>query len=874
MTNNKSVRVLVVDDEPMTNKFIRSQLTDLGYVVAGAAFDGPKALELTCQLKPEVVLMDLHMPNPETGWDDPMAGLKAVRMIQECCPTPVILLTALESPALLRQASAAGVGAYLVKPARDNDLERAIIIALARFDDIMELCGLNTELQAQVAERVRAGQALQKAHAELEQRVEERTAELVQANASLKNLAAQWQSTFDTVADSISLLDLEGTIMKHNQALGGLLAKSADEIGGHNCCKLVHGAPGRAAGCPFNRMQETRHRESHVFLLNGRWIEVTVDPVLDEADEQHPNGKLVGAVHIMSDISERQRAEDALRRYTERLKILHEIDQDILAARSPQTIAQAAVTHILQLIPCQRADVVLYDPSVNEILILAADTDAETTYGQDARYRLDLWEDELERLRQGQVLVWREPLLWGRDLQTVFAAEGLHSAVSVPLTTQEKKWMGVLNLSFEASEPVFTDENETIARQVADQLSIAIQQARLREQVQRHTEELEGRVADRTRELAVLYEVATSASRSLDLEKTLGRSLNWVLMALQGDAGAIHLLDTANVPLRAAGGNVLRLAVQQDIPSNLMAQIESLPAHEGLGGWVIEHDKALVLPDVTSDPRLTVEGLTTPRTFAGVPMRAAGQVVGVLSILREATQPQFSEEEVALLASIADQVGMVVESDRLRRQAQQAAVMDERGRLARELHDSVTQALYSMVLLTEGGRRLAESGDLARARDYFSDLEEITIQALKEMRLLIYELRPSVLEREGLVRALQQRLDAVEGRASVKARLLVEGEIELPPLVEQMLYGLAQEALNNTLKHASATTLTVRVRSGDGGRVELEIMDDGRGFDCQESDSRGGIGLLTMRERAEQVGGALHIISAPGKGTTVRITVG
>jgi PAS domain S-box-containing protein len=574
------------------------------------------------------------------------------------------------------------------------------------------------------------------------------------------------------------------------------------------------------------------------------------------------------------DITARARAEDALRHHAERLRVLHEIDRGILAAQSPQTIAQAAVTHILQLIPCQRADVVLYDPNSGEIVVLAVDTGVETAFGKGTRYRLDPSVDEFKRLRQGQVVVWREALLWGKEVQAVFAAEGLRSAVSVPLMVQEK-WLGVLNLSFEASRPTFTDEHETIARQVADQLSIAIQHAHLYEQVQRYADELEQRVADRMRELSVLREVVTASSQSLDLDSTLERSLSWVLKALKGDAGAIHLLDTSAVsrgkppPLA-----IQHLAVQQEIPFNLLAQVELLPTDEEVGGWVIEHDKVLILPDITSDPRVTVEGLTTPRAYAGVPMRVAGQVVGVLSIFREIRQPPFSAEDVVLLASVASQIGMVVEYARLRRQARQLAVIEERGRLARELHDSVTQALYSMVLLTEGGRRLSKSGDLENARLYFSELEEIAIQALKEMRLLVYELRPSALEREGLVGALQRRLDAVEGRAGVKARLLVEGEIELTPPVETALYGLAQEALNNALKHASATALTVRVRTVDGGRVELEIVDDGQGFDRQENGSQGGMGLLTMRERAEQVGGTLQVLSAPGQGTTVRVTVG
>jgi two-component system sensor histidine kinase/response regulator len=148
MTTDKPIRVLVVDDEAVANKLVQRQLVNLGYVVAGSASDGPEAVALTCRLRPAVVLMDLQLPDPQTGQDDRLAGLQAAQAIQEKCPTPVILLTAYESSELIQRASTAGVGAYLIKPVRNNDLGRAITIALARFGDLMELRRLNADLQA------------------------------------------------------------------------------------------------------------------------------------------------------------------------------------------------------------------------------------------------------------------------------------------------------------------------------------------------------------------------------------------------------------------------------------------------------------------------------------------------------------------------------------------------------------------------------------------------------------------------------------------------------------------------------------------------------------------------------------------------------
>ncbi len=140
------------------------------------------------------------------------------------------------------------------------------------------------------------------------------------------------------------------------------------------------------------------------------------------------------------------------------------------------------------------------------------------------------------------------------------------------------------------------------------------------------------------------------------------------------------------------------------------------------------------------------------------------------------------------------------------------------------------------------------------------------------MRVLVYELRPPVLEQVGLVGALQQRLDAVEKRAGVEASLLVKGTLTLPPRIEAELYHIAQEALNNALVHAAAATVQVHIHAHDD-RVEMTVADDGVGFNLGAADDTGGLGLISMHERAEKLGAKLDILSTPDKGTKVKIVV-
>ena len=209
--------------------------------------------------------------------------------------------------------------------------------------------------------------------------------------------------------------------------------------------------------------------------------------------------------------------------------------------------------------------------------------------------------------------------------------------------------------------------------------------------------------------------------------------------------------------------------------------------------------------------------------------------------------------------------------------AKTEAVIEERNRLARELHDSVTQSLHGSILMTEAAQRLAEAGDLKRTQGYLARLGEISQQALKEMRLLVYELRPLALEDVTLIEAIQQRLDVVERRAGVEVQLLADDHLDLPDPIEEALYRIAQEALNNALQHASPTAVLVSVQvTGEPPeqQVILEVSDDGAGFDMRPLGDQGGIGLSSMKERAENLGGNLTINSSPGEGTQVKATIG
>lgn len=205
-------------------------------------------------------------------------------------------------------------------------------------------------------------------------------------------------------------------------------------------------------------------------------------------------------------------------------------------------------------------------------------------------------------------------------------------------------------------------------------------------------------------------------------------------------------------------------------------------------------------------------------------------------------------------------------------QAEELAAVQERNRLARELHDSVTQTIFSMTLTAEAARILLER-DPSQAASHLSLLQELAQSALSEMRALIQQLRPTLIEEGGLAVALHQHLAALERREGLKAALQVEGEGQLPRDQEEGLFRIVQEALNNVVKHAHTDTAAVRLQL-ENGQVSLLIEDQGAGFDPSRSGpAREGFGLTSMRERVEMLGGTLEVRSSPGKGTQVLVQV-
>ena len=222
---------------------------------------------------------------------------------------------------------------------------------------------------------------------------------------------------------------------------------------------------------------------------------------------------------------------------------------------------------------------------------------------------------------------------------------------------------------------------------------------------------------------------------------------------------------------------------------------------------------------------------------------------------------------------LAAHAAIAIQNGRLNERSRELSIVEERNRLARELHDAVTQKLFGIVLATETVATLLDA-DPAKARAQLTRLRELAQEAMDELRSLIFELRPAALEAEGLATTLRKHVDVLRRVFRREIGLRIGDVPRLAPATDAEVLRIAQEALQNAIRHAHAERIDVQLGATDG-RVRLTVTDDGVGFDPAAAKLRARrLGLTSMEERAEALGGRLEIRSEPGAGTTVELEVG
>jgi GAF domain-containing protein len=469
-------------------------------------------------------------------------------------------------------------------------------------------------------------------------------------------------------------------------------------------------------------------------------------------------------------------------------------------------------------------------------------------FGTDVMVLNDMWGDA------------EDALIWQRGAEASAERAGVslddirwaRSYMRIPITAKERL-IGLISLHHEQPK-FYTEHRVRLARAVADQAAVALDNARLFEETKR-----------RGRETEALFRADEQLFQSLSLDAVFQALVDVCVDVLGVPKSTVTTLDSDNGQFTTRASR----NVSQKSLDRMAAVRAALPLAERIDR--LARLTSLKEPSVNNDIRSTLSELSSVFDAEGikftvdVPIKLTGSLRGVLSLGYTNPRP-ITRDELRLLQALAERAAVAIDNAELYERAQQVASLEERQKLARELHDSVSQALYGIALGARTARTLLDR-DPAKAIEPVDYVLSLAEAGLTEMRALIFELRPESLENEGLVVAIEKNVAATRARygLAVEAHLCPEPDAGLD--VKEAAYRIAQEALHNIVKHAGATHVDIRLTHADA-MLTLEVVDNGAGFDTG-GEFPGHIGLRSMRERAAKSGGAVEIESAPGAGTRI-----
>jgi PAS domain S-box-containing protein len=749
--------------------------------------------------------------------------------------------------------------------------ERTIDLTISPlYDDHGHLAG-RVLVSHDITERKRAEQALQRAHDELERRVEERTADLQASEERYRLLAENVDDVLWTLGPDLARYTFASPSIE--RLLGyppeEMMAQAASDIIAPSSYDLIQRARQQRLDAEAAGVGDDLPRTWEVEWLRKDgstvWVESRTRVLRDEA------GQFQGIIGVTRDISERKKALEKLHQYTERLQLLYEISEGIIVSRSPQAIAQVALDYTRQLIPCLGIIVAVTDSPDDAMDFLAADLDDQFDIGVEfdspTTQRI-IFGDAAEHLHHGQCYVVELDAPRNASLEA-FASIGVRAVCHVPLLVQQDL---IGSMAILVSDPTtFTHENLDIAQRVADQLAIAVHQAQLHERDQRYGEEME----QMNRVLALLNEAGRAFSSTLDQDQVFRIILEEVY----------YLLDVVAIAIWLPDSEMEELVCQQAAgPASNLIHGWRLPIEGSIAGWVATHGESQIVLDVEQDERYYKNGMKQTkvpvRSVIAVPIRFKDDLVGVLQAVH--TKPNyFNADDLALLEPLAASAVIAIENARLFEEVRIAReqlralsrnLVDiqeaERAAVARELHDEAGQSLSYLLLALGMLEREASNAEavVARART----LEGMIETLLENLHRLSVRLRPAALDHLGLAPALEQYIETFINQYGIDTQFAAMGigDERFSPEVETTLYRVVQEALTNVARHAEASHVDVLLeRRGD--RIVVVVEDDGVGFDAEAATEQGRLGLVGMRERAHMLGGSWLIESSPGHGTTM-----
>jgi PAS domain S-box-containing protein len=564
---------------------------------------------------------------------------------------------------------------------------------------------------------------------------------------------------------------------------------------------------------------------------------------------------------------ENARLYDETSRRADETQTLLSVQQALTSRLDPDAVLQMIADAACRLTGADFGTVFLRDGDDLRVSVLSGSYGPDMTIGyrmpvRDSATGLAMLSGEIVRIDEPD-----DP----RVYQDAMQRAGIRSLLGTPLLSEGQP-LGVISVGNQAGRRFGTADEHVLAL-LAPGAVIALENAQLY-----HAEQERRREAEQRRRIAEgLRDILTALNSNRSLDDILNLIVRQARDLLSADAVAIYQLsdqhgDESILKVRASVGlseaYVARMFVAMGAGAVGRAALHRKPFAISNTTEFFAAEMERYRDQIPNDLVSMLEEMTqTYCAMMAVPMLSRDDLYGTIALYYREVR-ELSSEEIDLVVAFADQAALAIENARFSEQVQQAAALEERQRLARELHDAVTQTLFSASVIADVLPRLWERRpDEGQRR--LQELRQLTRGALAEMRTLLLELRPAALIEARLGDVLRQLGEAAMGRARLPVEVQTEGEATLPPDVQVSFYRIAQEALNNSIKHAAASHVTIELLIAPT-QVTLRVCDDGRGFDPAAIPA-GHLGLGIMRERAAAVGGTLRVESTPGAGTCVMV---
>jgi PAS domain S-box-containing protein len=680
--------------------------------------------------------------------------------------------------------------------------------------------------------------------------------------------ARRFRAMIENGSDIITLINADGIVTYQSPSITRLLGYAPDEVLGASFYNLVHPnelkrATETLAKAFFLEADATLTLQVRVRKKDGnyRWIEVIGSNQLSEPNQ-------IEIVLNSRDITDLKEQVDER---TQELKTLVDINQAVSGTLDTAKLLQLILDQVGALVEYDKVNLFRLDEANQRLLLLEH-------RGNHSKLELDVLASWKLTAMDMRIIETRKPEIVGdiyADTPNSVAAKNTSNERIGEIPSSLGSWMGVPIISRDRvvglmsfdhhQRGFYTEERAKLAMAFASQVAIAMENARLY-------------AAERQRLEAAME--MSELVRMLNSEKSESEILVAVLRqvndSMSADAGAIYVLDDESRHL------VLQHALR--LPNEFAAGLSISLDNSALSKSVLGNEVLVDSLEPNSAKELERFAARLFKTRLTIPLATEKKQIGCVELYFRENQP-FDDERMSLATTIGNQCALGIQNAQLRTERERSAIVHERSRIARELHDSVSQALFSVALTMRAARTYLDIDPL-RAVEPLDFALPLAEGALAEMRALILELRPESLQTDGLVTVMQKQVDALCARYKIDVSLEHNGEPPISLHAKEALYRISQESCMNTVKHAQATRIQIKLNQRfayDGYSendanapqqdcVVLEVIDNGKGFDITQP-TPGHLGLTSMRERAEKLGGTFVLSSTLNAGTRIVTTL-